>query len=73
MIILFVEYKQPINFFGYDCQFDWIYFLSEVDLINFINGVIAYDYLDNCVCLKKNERCLYAVDDKGVLVWYGTL
>ena len=66
---LHIQYKKERKINGWGGKFDKIRFDSKEELLNYISGKCAYDYLDNCVQTSDNEILLYAEDENGRVVW----
>ena len=69
MYTLHIQYKKPRKINGWGKEYDTIKFDSMEELLKYVNGETAYDYLDNHIHPSGNEILLYAEDEKGRIVW----
>lgn len=68
-ITLYLEYINPKKVNGWGGKRDFVTFDSVQDLNAYVNGDVAYDYLDNAVQTNADEILLYAADETGRVVW----
>lgn len=69
MYTLHIQYKKPRKINGWGGEYDTIKFDSMEELLKYVNGENAYDYLDYCKRSSDNEILLYAEDENGRIVW----
>ena len=66
---LHIRYRNHRKINGWGGEFDSILFDSMDELLNYTQGKLAYDYLDNSVKKSENEILLYAENSEGNVVW----